>query len=146
MGRSEKVILTNMCMVYDGDNILVQDRQNKNWPGITFPGGHIEQGESFASSVIREVFEETGLTIKNPVLCGVKQFQTRDNERYIVFLYKTNQFSGELRSSEEGEVFWIKKDELNNYQLANDFEQMFKVFDSDELSEFFYDGDEVRLF
>lgn len=54
MAREEKCVLTNMCMVYDGNRILVQDRMNLNWPGITFPGGHIEPKESFVESVIRE--------------------------------------------------------------------------------------------
>ena len=77
MSRSEMAEFTNLCMVSDGNgNILVQDRKNPDWPGITFPGGHVEPGESFTDSVIREVFEETGLTIENPVLCGVKQFQS----------------------------------------------------------------------
>ena len=48
MSRSEQAIFTNMCMVYDGaGNILVQDRLDPNWPGIIFPGGHVEPGESF---------------------------------------------------------------------------------------------------
>ena len=65
MSRAEKVILTNMCMVYDNKgNILVQERVNKDWPGITFPGGHVEPRESFVRSVIREVREETGLTVE----------------------------------------------------------------------------------
>ena len=54
MAREEKCVLTNMCMVYDGNRILVHDRMNPNWPGITFPGGHIEPKESFVESVIRE--------------------------------------------------------------------------------------------
>lgn len=41
--------------------------------GLTFPGGHIEKGESFVDSVIREVYEETGLTIENPRICGTKE-------------------------------------------------------------------------
>lgn len=107
---SEKAIFTNMCMIYDDDgNILIQDRLNKNWPGVTFPGGHVELMESFHDSVIREIKEETGLTIRHPQLCGIKQFQTDQNERYIVLFYKTNEFQGELKSSREGEVFWIKK-------------------------------------
>ncbi|WP_017186239.1 8-oxo-dGTP diphosphatase [Alkalibacillus haloalkaliphilus] len=138
MGKSESVVLTNMCMVYDGEYILVQNRINKSWPGLTFPGGHIERGESFADSVIREVYEETGLTVKSPVLCGVKQFKPKDADRYIVFFYKTDQYEGELTSSDEGEVFWIKKDELRDYELASDFESMVEVFDSEQLSEFFY--------
>ena len=139
MARSESAIFTNLCMVYDHDgNILVQDRKDPDWPGLCFPGGHVEPGESFVESVIREVFEETGLTIESPRLCGTKQFQTRSGERYVVFFYKTNRFSDQLRSSDEGEVFWISKSTLRQYTLCDDFESMIQVFESDELSEFYY--------
>ncbi|MGY3778823.1 8-oxo-dGTP diphosphatase [Isobaculum melis] len=151
MSRAEKVILTNMCMIYDdAGKILVQNRSNKNWPGITFPGGHIEKNEAFHDAVIREVKEETGLTIKNPILCGTKQFQTTSDERYIVLFYKTNLFFGELVSSSEGEIFWIKRKELLQYPLAPDFEEMLAIFESDTKSEFYYqtteDGVEIKLF
>ncbi|MFZ1540441.1 MAG: NUDIX domain-containing protein, partial [Enterococcus aquimarinus] len=69
MARSEAAVFTNMCMVYNEQGqILVQDRKKQDWPGITFPGGHVEKGESFVGSVIREVKEETGLTIQSPQL------------------------------------------------------------------------------
>jgi len=140
MARAEKAIFTNMCMIYDNKgNILVQDRVDPKWAGITFPGGHIEHFESFHDSVIREIKEETGLDIERPILCGIKQFQTDEDERYVVLFYKTNLFEGELKSSKEGNVFWIKRGELKNYKLANDFEEMLKVFEADELSEFYYD-------
>ena len=150
MAEAERAIFTNMCMVCDRQgNILVQDRKNPNWPGITFPGGHVEPGEAFVDSVIREVWEETGLTIENPVLCGVKQFQTRDNCRYVVLFFKADRYSGELKSSDEGEVFWIPRTDLQKYPLASDFEDMVKVFEDDRLSEFYYckeDGDwKVKL-
>lgn len=139
---SEKAIFTNMCMIYDDDgNILIQDRLNKNWPGVTFPGGHVEPMESFHDSVIREIKEETGLTIRHPQLCGIKQFQTDQNERYIVLFYKTNEFQGELKSSREGEVFWIKREALLNYTLAEDFDEMIKVFEDEKLSECLYNKD-----
>jgi len=125
-----------MCMIYDGDHILVQDRMNPDWPGITFPGGHVERKESFVESVIREVKEETGLDIDNVRLCGVKQFTHREGKyRYIVFFYKTDTFSGALKSSDEGNVFWIHKNNLKDYDLADGFESMFEVFDRDEISE-----------
>ena len=64
MHKYEKIELTNMCMIYDNNgNVVVQEKLNKNWGGITFPGGHVETGESFVDSVIREVKEETGLTL-----------------------------------------------------------------------------------
>ena len=139
MPRSEQAIFTNLCMVYDGaGNILVQDRLDPDWPGLCFPGGHVEPGESFVESVIREVREETGLTIENPRLCGTKQFQTKKGERYVVFFYKTNRFSGELKSSDEGEAFWIPRTDLPNYTLCDDFLDMVKVFEEDDLSEFYY--------
>ncbi len=136
MAREEKCILTNMCMVYDGNRILVQDRMNPDWPGITFPGGHVEPGESFVDSVIREVEEETGLKISNVQLCGIKQWTHREGKyRYIVLFYKTDTYSGELKSSDEGRVFWIEKEDLKNYVLAEGFEGMFEVFENDKLSE-----------
>ena len=139
MSRSEKAIFTNLCMVYDrAGNILVQDRKDPSWPGICFPGGHVEPGESLVESVIREVYEETGLTVGNPRLCGTKQFQTDEGERYVVFFYKTDRFSGQLRSSDEGEVFWIPRSDLDKHSLCPDFMDMVRVFESDDLSEFYY--------
>ncbi len=139
MSRAEQAIFTNLCMVYDdAGNILVEDRLDPDWPGLCFPGGHVEPGESFVESVIREVREETGLTIENPVLCGTKQFQTRKGERYVVFFYKANHFSGQLQSSDEGKVFWIPRNTLTQYTLVDDFLDMVKVFEEDELSEFYY--------
>ena len=145
MARRETVVLTNMCMVYDNQgNILVQDRLDPDWPGVTFPGGHVEPGESFTKAVIREVWEETGLTIEHPRLCGLKQFPEEDGTRYIVMLYKANRFSGELRSSREGNVFWIKRGELENYPLPESFDQLIRVFEDDSLGEQYvrWDGDE----
>lgn len=139
MARTETATFTNMCMVYDKNgNILVQNRKNPNWPGITFPGGHVEPGESFCASVIREVKEETGLDIENPVLCGIKQFTTEKDGRYVVLFYKTDRFSGEICSSDEGEILWIPRADLEQYELANDFAEMVSIFESDSLSEFYY--------
>ncbi len=136
--NTERTILTNMCMVYEGDKILVIDRNKSDWPGITFPGGKVESGEPFTESVIREVKEETNLDIVSPKLTGVKDFLLSDGTRYIVFCYTANEFSGELKSSDEGEVFWIKREELLNYELADNFEYMYKLF-TGEYSEMYFD-------
>lgn len=138
MSNAEKVILTNMCMVYDGNKVLVQNRVKGNWTGLTFPGGHVERYESFTDSVIREVKEETGLTISAPQLCGIKQWQESKAVRYIVLFYKTDKFDGEIESSDEGEVFWMELEDFKNAELARDMIDMLEVFLSDEKSEFYY--------
>lgn len=139
MERSESAVFTNMCMVQDGSRVLVINRNDPGWPGLAFPGGHVEKGEAFADSVIREVYEETGLTIEQPRLCGIKQFRTEENSRYIVLLYRTDKFEGQLISSGEGEAFWLTLEQLDQYPLTPHFEQVVEVMLRDDLSEFFYD-------
>ena len=98
MGNIEKAELTVMCMICDGTKILVQDRVNKDWPGVTFPGGHVEPGEAFTDAVRREVKEETGLDISRPTVCGINDFVRDDGTRYIVLFFRADRFSGELQS------------------------------------------------
>lgn len=138
MDRIHRCILTNICLVYKDDEILVIDRKKKDWPGLTFPGGHVEKDEDFNSSVIREVKEETGLTIKNPILCGIEEFKTEKEDRYLMLYYKTNKFTGKIKRSKEGEVFWIKRKDLNKYKLSLDLKRILKVMESDKLSEIIY--------
>lgn len=149
MAKPETAIFTNMCMVTDGrGNVLVQDRNDPGWPGMVFPGGHVEPYESFSESVIREVWEESGIRIEEPRLCGVKQFYTENGCRYVVMLYRADKFTGELRSSDEGEVMWVPRSELFEHKLVNNFEDMLAVFEDDEKSECFYPhgGSEVKFF
>lgn len=149
MSRTEVAVFTNMCMVYDDNgNVLVQNRLNPNWSGITFPGGHVEKGEPFTDAVIREVFEETGLTVSNLQMCGIKDWVRDDGTRYVVHLYKTNKFEGELTSSTEGEVWWIPLGELPNMKLANSMQTMLRLFCDDTITEqFFYkqNGDWIEV-
>ena len=138
MSRAEQAIFTNLCMVYDdAGNILVEDRRDPDWPGLCFPGGHVEPGESFVEAVIREVREETCLRIECPRLCGIKQFPI-DGGRYLVFFFKTDSFEGELISSDEGNVEWIARRDLLSLNTVSDFMDMLKVFDRDDLTEFQY--------
>lgn len=138
MKRQEICTLTNMCMVYRGDQVLVQNRVDPGWSGICFPGGHVEMGESFTDAVIREVYEETGLTISHPQLCGIKNWRAEDGSRYIVLFYKTDRFEGNLTSSEEGEVFFTSFQSLNDLPLAHGMDKMLQVFLDENISEHFF--------
>ncbi len=135
--RTEQVELTVLCLIHTGDSYLLQDRVKKEWRGYTLPGGHIEPGESVVDAVVREMKEETGLTIRSPRLCGVKQFPI-EGGRYLVFLFETDKFEGELASSEEGEMHWVKISELSRVNLVEDFDELIEVMLSDSLTEFQY--------
>ena len=143
MSRTTPTILTNLCMVEDLENekVVLQYRspeRYKKWSGFAFPGGHIEEGESLAESVIREVYEETGLTITAPKLVAVKDWEPDEGGRYIVFCYKATEFTGRLRSSEEGEVSWVEKDQLEKLDLSYDMLPLLEVMEDPDLSEYYY--------
>ena len=142
MGKSERAEFTVLCLIQNEDSILLQHRTKSDWKGYALPGGHIEVGESIVDAVIREVKEETGLTVIEPKLCGVKQFPLKDGDyktgRYIVFLYKADKFCGDVVSSEEGEMYWIKKTDLHTVNLVEDFDELLNVMVSENLSEFQY--------
>lgn len=146
MGRTENVELTTLCMLTDGDRILLQNRAKEDWQGYTFPGGHVEKGESFVDAVIREMKEETGLTIKAPKLVGIKQFPI-DGGRYIVLLFKAEKYEGVLTSSEEGSMEWIERKHLSEVNTVEDFFELLNVMDDPILTEFQYlvNGDDWSI-
>lgn len=134
--RQCRAELTNMCLIEDQQTgkFLVQNRK-LSWKGIAFPGGHVEPGESMTEAVIREVEEETGLTVTDVHLCGCKSWW-EDDFCYLVFFYKTSSFSGTLISeTEEGENFWATEEEIRKMQLAPGFGRMMDVFLHDEINE-----------
>lgn len=139
MERTERVILTNLCMIYDGTKVLVEEKVGKGADGVIFPGGHVEAREPIVDSVIREMREETGLTIRNPRLCGVKEWINGDGSRYVVFLFRTDQFSGELKSSPEGRVFWLEKEEVLKTNWIWHMDGLMKIMAEGEYTELFLD-------
>lgn len=135
------VELTNMCMVRDPETgkVAVLDKIGSGWGGLTFPGGHVEERESFAQATIREIREETGLIISNPRLCGIVHWHNTDDEtKYLVMLYKTDRFTGALCGDmDEGRVSWMDIDEMVSGRLAPNMEAYLKVFLTDEFHEIY---------
>ena len=101
----------------------------------------IEKGESIVDSVIREIHEETGLKISNLELCGVKDWITEEGTRYIVFLYKTGTYSGTVKSSSEGKVFWMPLEELKSKKPFWHMDKMLDLFCGCKFSELFLEGE-----
>jgi len=139
--RTVKSTLLNMCMIYDKvkNLVLVQDKvkNDDEWGGYTFPGGHIENGESFTDSVIREVKEETGLDISDVSSCGLVNWYNEDEpERWLVFLYKTSNYKGKLlEETEEGKVFWMELNKFITSKKAPNMETYMKMFLEDKTNE-----------
>lgn len=115
----------------------MQNRIKEDWKGYTLPGGHVEPGESFVDAVVREMKEETGLTISNPHLVGIKQFPI-ENGRYIVLLFKSADYCGDLISSDEGKMEWIDVDKLSEVNVVEDLPELLKVMNDPNLNEFQY--------
>ena len=129
MNRKTPVELTNMCMIYDNHgNVLVEEKVGRDYKGLIFPGGHIEEGEPIVDSVIREIYEETGLVVSDLELCGVKDWIQEDGARYIVFLYRTNTYTGNIQASTEGDIFWISLEELKAKEPFWHMDKMIEIF------------------
>ena len=141
MGRRESVELTVLCLIHRGQELLLQNRVKEDWKGYALPGGHVEPGESFVDAVVREMREETGLTVRHPKLCGVKQFPI-ENGRYLVLLFETEEFEGTVCSSEEGQMVWIPRGDLAKYDTVDDLEELLDVMLKPELTEFQYTVEE----
>ena len=141
MGRTYPIELTNMCMLQrDDGRVLVQNRRDPNWGGLTFPGGHVEPGESLVDSVIREMQEETGLTVRNPKLVGTKSWMQKDGSgRYLVLLYQATEYEGRLCSSDEGEISWMTLEEMRAGRMVEGMELYFDVYFGKEHCEIWYD-------
>jgi len=126
-----KVVMYTMCIVQDGDRILLINRPDKlGFPGWIGPGGKVDFPESLTEGAIREVREETGLIVKDLIYKGLDEYvDPQKNHRYMVFNYITKTFEGELlENPPEGELQWIPIDEVMDYPMQSWFMRRLPFF------------------
>ena len=126
-----KVALYTMCLVRDGDRVLLINRpSHKGFPGWIGPGGKVEFPESLTEVAIREVWEETGLSVGGLIYKGLDEFvDPKQNFRYMVFNYVATSFEGELlQNPPEGELEWVSIKEAAHYPMQPWFRRRFPLF------------------
>lgn len=129
-------ILATLCYVRKNGKTLMLHRVKKEndihkdkYNGL---GGKFEDGESPEECVIREVYEESGLKIKNPLLKGILAFPKFDGKNdWIVFVFTAEKFSGKLRQSKEGNLLWVKNEDLLKLNLWEGDKIFLKYLDKD---------------
>ena len=117
----EKSQFTTICYIQKDDSYLMLHRVKKQndinhdkWIGV---GGHFEKGESPEDCLLREVKEETGLTLNSWAFRGIISFIFDDNEAEYMCLYTSDDFSGQIKECDEGNLEWIKIADLFNVEL-----------------------------
>jgi 8-oxo-dGTP diphosphatase len=146
------MVLATLCYVKHGGHTLMVHRNKKandihqgKWNGL---GGKFEMGETPEECVIREVSEESGLSICNPKLRGLLIFPKFKGNDWYVFVFTATEFTGDLIDSPEGRLEWIPHEkilELNLWESDHIFMpwiQEGKFFSA----KFEYEEDEMRRY
>ncbi|TAA72375.1 8-oxo-dGTP diphosphatase [Planococcus salinarum] len=131
MAESSKITLMTMCLVLDGDKVLLIERPpEKGFPGYIGAGGKVDYPESIAEGAIREVKEETGLTVTKLIYKGLDEFtDLSENLRYMVFNYTAAEFEGELlENPPEGKLKWVPVAEALELPMQGWFRERFPLF------------------
>lgn len=126
-----KVDMYTMCLVQDGDRVLLINRPSeRGFPGYIAAGGKVDFPESLTDGAIREVWEETGLKVKELVYKGLAEFvDPEENYRYMVFNYLAQSFEGELlENPPEGELRWVPIKEALDLPMQPWFRRRFPLF------------------
>ena len=131
----ERIAHLNATVCYlKKDNKILMIKFSKKWGQVYAPpGGKFESGETPLDCIIREFKEETGLTLINPKLQGLSYWH--DSYEGIIFVYTAEDFEGELHTSSEGELEWIKIDDLLSIKQFEQNEKFTPYLFKDELFE-----------
>ncbi len=115
------MIVSTLCYLEkDGQYLMLLRNKKKNdvnegkWIA---PGGKAEPGESPEECVLREVCEETGLTVGRLNIRGILTFSSEGWEDEYIFVFTATEFSGEIIECNEGELKWIDKKDILSLNL-----------------------------
>ena len=116
----KEYIKTTLCYLIKDNCYLLLYRNKKpndmnegKWLGV---GGHVEEGESIDEAAIREVFEESGLIVKSLKCAGEVLFVNDDYEE-MMYVYKTDDFQGEVKECNEGVLKWVPIKDVYNLPM-----------------------------
>jgi 8-oxo-dGTP diphosphatase len=142
--------LTTLCYIEKENCYLMLHRIKKKtdvnkgkWIGV---GGHFEKDETPDECLLREVKEETGLTLTKYKCRGLVTFISNEWETEYMFLYTADGFEGELTDCNEGELKWIPKSELfslNLWEGDKIFLNLLEVGDEYFSLKLVYEGDNL---
>ncbi|NQV15271.1 8-oxo-dGTP diphosphatase [bacterium] len=130
--------LATLCYLKDGQNTLMLHRVKKDadmhlgkWNGL---GGKLENGETPEACAVREVYEESGLVVSNPQLKGFITFPNFDGQNdWYVFVYRFDDYEGELIDSSEGNLEWIPDVKMSELPLWDGDRIFMKWLDQSKL-------------
>jgi len=147
--RTVRAELVNMCLIINPatQEVVVENKIDAQWTGLTFPGGHVDPGESQVHAMRREVYEETGLTVNQLKLVGTVTWVENDaGDVSLGTLYTTTDFSGDLLAgSYEGAISWQPLASLTPDKLAPSVAELLQVFTNPEINEAFWGADDTQL-
>lgn len=113
--------MTTLCYLEEQDKYLMLHRIKKKndinqgkWIGV---GGHFEYAESPEDCLLREVYEETGLTLQTYQFRGIVTFVYNEEDAEYMCLYTATAWSGALKECDEGVLKWVKKQEVFDLPL-----------------------------
>ena len=137
--------ITTMCAVFNGDKALMINR-TKSWKGWAFPGGHLENGESIIDCVKREIYEETGVVMENPIFKGIANvYNTVTLKRHIIYNFSCSEYTGVVKTCcDEGEIKWINMSEIEALPMAEGMEYRIPLFIKDKRQELYIEWNEEQ--
>ncbi|MBN2859698.1 MAG: 8-oxo-dGTP diphosphatase [Sphaerochaetaceae bacterium] len=109
----EPTEVATLLYLFDGDKVLLIDKKTGLGKGmVNAPGGHVEEGETAREAAMREITEETGLSVPSVDYKGKLEFQFVDGLRMRGYIFFAYEHSGELIETEEADPFWVPVTEL----------------------------------